>query len=189
MTATATVREANGAGQTLTTITNCRFKCADNATQDTADPTKILAAANYSYWKSITIEFTATFSSISNIRYYSDGTITWTLGTAGEVRRGNRDSGPHGCPTGSYEQAAGPGTGEGYDIDDASNGHGYYDAQTTATADVTGDVSASPPVIDNSTYTSSGDNSYYLVLQIKVDTDATQGYQATETLTWLYDEV
>ena len=190
MAATATVQEANGTGPSYTTITNSRFKCADNATQDTNDPTKILGSINYSYWKHICLQFTGTFTSIDNIRMYSDGTITWTYGTAGEVRIGHRDSDPIGCPVGNYDQPTGPGTGQGYDLEvTGANGHAWYNAQTNKSDPITDYTSSATALIDNSTYTTVNDRCYFAVLQLKVDTNATQGYQSTETLTWLYDEV
>jgi len=189
MTATADVQEANGTGPSHTTVTNSRFKCADNATQDTNDPTKILGSTNYSYWKHLRIHFTGTYTSVDNIRLYSNAAITWNFGSAGEVRVGARDTGDFGCPSGSYDQAAGPATGQGYDLENVTNGHTYYNAQTNKSDPIDNYTSGSPCTIDSTAYTSAPDDTKYAVLQLKVDTDATQGYQSPATLTWLYDEV
>ena len=186
MTATATVQEANGAGPAYNTITNCRFNTDDVYNPVSTNPIPIPGAGfNYSYWKSITLQFTGTFTSVDNIRHYCDGTIAWTLGTAGEVRRGNRDAGVHGCPIVSYDQATGtPGT-TGDDLET----HSYFSAQTIKTADLTSDTAPDGADIDAGPYTSADDRCNFVVLQVKVDTDATQGTKAAETFTWKYDEI
>lgn len=186
MTATATVQEATGVTPDFNTITNTRFNTDDVYNPGSTNPIPIPAASfNYSYWKHITLQFTGTFTSVDNIRHYCDGTIAWTLGTSGEVRRGNRDAGDHGCPLGSYDQATGtPGT-TGDDLET----HSYFSAQTTKTADLTGDTAPNGATIDSNAYTSANDRCYYIVLQVKVDTDATQGTKTAETFTWKYDEI
>lgn len=186
MAATVNVQEANGATPTYNTVTAPRFCTDDNYNPGSANPIPIPAAAfNYSFWKHLCLEFTGTFTSCSNIRHYCDGTIGWTLGTAGEVRRGNRDTPPHGCPSGSYDQATGTVGTTGDDLET----HTYYSAQTVKTIDIEGDVVGTPASIDDSTYTTPGDRSYFIVLQVKVDTDATQGAQTAEQFTFLYDEI
>jgi len=191
MAATATVKEANGAGPTLSTITNARFCTADAYDDGTSNPIVIPSAGfNYSYWKHICLEMTGTFTSIENFYLYSDGSFgTWTWGTSGEMRVGARDSGDFGCPSGSYDQASGtPGTTG----DDLETGHTYYSGQTNKSDPITDYTSGSKCQIDTTTsITVSGNSCYYAVLQVKVDTvanGASPGQQDSETLTWTYDE-
>jgi len=189
MVATVEVQEGNGDPVTWTTITSARLCTSDTYNPGTNYPIPIPTSGfNYSYWKHIRLYFSGTFTQISNIRFYSDGSIDWTFGTNGELRRGNRDTAPHGCPEANYQQATGTEGTTGYAIEDTTNGHAYYNGQTTPTANVANDTSASPALIDDNTYTAAG-GSYAVVLQVKVDTDATQGQQSAETLTFLYDEI
>ena len=190
MVATADVQEANGAGPTITTITNGRYCTDDVYNPGTDNPIVIPAAAfNYSFWKSHCLTFTGTYTKINNIRLYSDGTITWTWGTSGELRIGARDAGDYGCPPGSYDQATGT---VGTTGDDLETNHTYYSGQTNKSDPITDFTSGSPCDIDTGNdYTSPPDSSYYAVTQVKLDTagnGAQPGQQGTETLTWLYDE-
>jgi hypothetical protein len=195
MVATVTVVELTGAGPSYTTITDrVRLFTADQATNQvtpqTTYPVPIPAASyNYSYWKAVALELAGSGFTITNIRHYGTGSATgWTYGTGGALQRGKRDSGDQGCPAGSYQQAAGTQGTTGYAISDGTNGHAYYKGQTTPIADAAADTSGSPAIIDNtSTYTVAG-YTKHVVLQVKVDTNATQGTQTAYTFTWKYDE-
>lgn len=191
MAATVSIQRITGApaSKTYTTVTNVRLRTDDANTQDLTNPVKKPTSGfNYSYWASICLDLSGTFSQISNIRHYSDGAIGWNLGTGGGLFRGNRDTGDIGCPDASYEQAGGTQGTTGYAIDDATNGHTYYNTQTTPVVDVSNDTSSSPAVVDSSTYTAAG-KTKHIVLQAKVASDATAGVQAAETLTWEWDEI
>ena len=181
---------SDGSPGSEVTVTQIRFRTDDNPdTIDSTNPIPIPTSGfNYSFWVHVCLTFSGTFTEISNIRHYCDGSIDWTLGTNGELRRGNRDSGDHGCPKASYEVATGTVGTTGDAIEDGTNGHSYYNGQTTPTVNIENDTSTSPAVIDSNTYTAAGD-SYAVVLQVKVDTDATQGAQTAETLTFMYDEI
>jgi hypothetical protein len=187
----------NGAGPTETNVDglgppNVRLKTADDTTIDTVNPVPIpVAGFNYSYWKHVAINWGTSPTSLTNIRHHSDGAIGWTFGTGGLLNRGNRDTGDKGCPKANYQQATGAGHTQGTTgapIEDVTNGHAYFNAQTVKVASVQGDTSGAPALIDSTDYTTAED-SHAVVLQVKVDTDATQGDQANETLTWLYDEI
>jgi hypothetical protein len=126
---------------------------------------------------------------INNIRHYSDGTISWNYGTGGQLRRGNRDSGDKGCPMDTeYDVATGTEATTGDAIEDGSVGHGYFNGQSTKTANIASDTVGSPATIDSTDHTTTG-KCKAVVLQVKVDTNATQGEQTDETLTWKYDEI
>lgn len=145
---------------------------------------------NYSYWAHVYLKITSAPSvKINNVRFYSDGAIGWNYGTSGELRRGNRDAGDVGCPMdASYDVATGTEGTTGHTIEDAVNGHTYFNGQSTKTADVESDTSGSPATVDSSDHTTTG-KCKAVVLQVKVDTDATQGEQSDETLTFKYDEI
>lgn len=194
-----TVNEITGpsGSKVYTPITNrVRLFAADQATDQvtpqTTNPVVIPASTPpfyYSYWKAICLDLAGAGFTITNIRHYSNGDINWSWGTGGEIRRGNRDSGDIGCPDASYQQAGGSAGQYGYAIEDAvgSNGHAYYKSQTTPTADLNADLSASPPVVDAGPHTVA-EKTKHIVVQIKVDSDAVQGLQTPKQLTWEYDE-
>jgi hypothetical protein len=193
------VQEITGdaGGPTYTTISNrVRLFSDDVATnQGTPQATNPVviptSGFNYSYWKAVCLTITAGSGfTINNIRHYSNGDINWAFGSGGELRRGNRDAGDHGVPDANYEQADGTAGTTGYAIEDAGDGHTYYNGQTTPTADVNSDVVGSPPVIDSGDHTTT-ERCKHVVLQVKVDTaanGAVQGTQIAKTLTWKYDE-
>ena len=196
MAATVEVQEITGpaGNKTYTTITNrVRLFTADQATDQSSPqltyPVPIPDSGfNYSYWKHICLYVTGTFTKVDNIRHYSDGSIGWNFGTGGELRRGNRDSGDHGCPESEYQQASGTQGTTGYAIEDSTNGHTYYKSQNTPTANVANDTSDNPAVIDSTGLTSPG-RTKSVVLQVKVASNATSGVQPAETLTWKYDVI
>jgi len=191
MTATVNVEEGNGAGPTWTVITSGRYCTRDSYNPGDNDPCVVPSAGNnYSYWKNHRIAFSGTFTKILNIKWYTSGSVAsnWDLGTGGVLCVGIRDSGDNGCPTGSYQQAAGTQGTTGNYMDHAVNGHAYYKDQTATPADADSYTSASPLTIDSTEYTVAG-SSKHVVTQVKLATDAVQGDKANETMTWLYDEI
>ena len=189
MAATVEIQEGNGSGPTWTAVTSARYCTDDDYNPGTNNPIPIPTSGfNYSYWKSHCLAITGgTFTQISNIQWYPSD-FSWTLGTNGEVRVGQRDSGDHGCPDASYQQAAGTTGTTGYAIEDGTNGHAYYKDQTTPVASITTYSSSSKMTVDSGTYTSTG-RTKHIVTQVKVDTDATQGEQPDITYTFTWDEI
>lgn len=197
MPATVVVQEVTGpaGNKTYTTITNrVRLFTADQATDQGSPqlsyPIPIPDSGfNYSYWKHICLYVTGTFTKVDNIRHYSDGAIGWSLGTGGELRRGNRDSGDIGVPLDTdYAQATGTPGVSGDPIEDATNGHPYYKTQTTPVVNVANDTSSNPALVDSTGLTSAG-RSKAIVLQVKVASNASSGVQPAETMTWKYDVI
>lgn len=191
MAAVYAVQRYTGSGSgSAATVTNVRLRTDDANTSDLANPCIIDTVVRYSYWASVNLNITGTFTQVSNVRHYSAGDLnTWTLGTAGRIQRGNRDSGDIGCPLASYQQAAGTVGTTGYAIDDAVNGHTYYNGQTTKVTNLNSDTSGSPATIDTSLYTTNPSNTKFVVYQAKIDTDATQGVMSAKTLTFKVDEI
>jgi len=172
--------------------TSTRLQTKDQfAITDTTYPIPIPESGfSYSYWIHVYLNITGAPSvKINNVRFYSDGAIGWNFGTDGELRRGNRDAGDKGAPMDTeYDVATGTEGITGHSIEDAENGHDYYNAQTTKTADVASDTEGSPATIDSTDHTTTG-KCKAVVLQVKVDADAVQGEQTDETLTFKYDEI
>ncbi len=196
MVATVNVQQAvggsDGSPDTYNNVaTSTRLQTKDQfAPADISYPIPIpVSGFKYSYWIHVCLDLAGTFTTINNVRFYSDGTVGWNFGTGGELRRGNRDSGDHGCPLPSeYDLATGTEGDTGDSIEDGSNGHGYYNGQTTPTANVANDTEASPATIDLTDHTSA-EKTKAVVLQCRVANDAVQGEQADETLSFKYDEI
>lgn len=191
MVATATVKAwkggSDGSPGSEPTITTAYLRTDDNPdTSDLTNPLVKPTAGNYySFWMHLCLDFSDTFTQINNIRHYCDGTIGFPLGTGGEVRRGNRDSGDEGCPKANYDVATGT---EGTTGDELGATHAYYSGQTTKTTNLQSDVVGSPATIDSTNITTPG-QSKAIVLQAKLATDCTGGAFTAETMTWLYDEI
>lgn len=189
--ATLAVKQYTGATPDKNTVTTPRMSTSDSHNPGSDNPIPIPAADfYYSFWMSLALSITAMndATTLNNHKFYSDGTIGWTLGTAGELRIGARDTGDYGCPEGSYDQATGTTGTTGDDMEDGSDGHTYYKSQTNKTDPVGGFTSGSPATIDTGDHTVAEDFKH-VVLQAKVDDDATRGAQTAETLTFQYDEV
>jgi hypothetical protein len=185
------VQQWHGATPTKSTVTTPRLSTSDTNDPGTSNPIPIPSADfNYSYWMTLHLTITnmqdATL--LNNHLFYSDGAIGWTLGTDGELRVGVRDAGDNGVPGASYDQATGDEGVSGDDMADASDGHAYYKSQTTKTADVGDYTDGTELEVDTSDHTEA-EEFKGVVIQAKVDDDATRGAMSAETLTFVYDEV
>lgn len=188
MAATFQVVELNGAGPDETVVTTIRYCLADSVDPGTANPCVVPnSGLYYSWWKHHVVKFSGSFTTISNIRWYSSGNPSWSLGTNGKVVVGVRDTGDNGCPTANYEQAAGSGN-TGYVLDNATSGHDYYKDQTDPYNQV-GDYTESAKLTVDSTEYSSAGRSHSVVTQVFIDDDATQGEKSDTTFYFLVDEV
>ena len=189
--ATVDIRQLTGAGPTATAVTTPRLSTSDSAAPGTANPIPILAAGlSYSYWMSLQLTITAINQAtlLNNHKFYSDGAVAWALGTGGKLVIGLRDAGDNGCPAASYQQAAGSVGETGDDMEDGTDGHSYYKAQTTPTGLVSAYSSAGKLTVDSGDHTIA-EAFKHVVVQLVVDDDATRGALAAETLTFEWDEV
>lgn len=190
MAATVDVVEGNQASVVWTVITTGRYCTSDSYNPGSANPCVVPTSGSYySYWKHHALKLSDTFTQINNIRWFTDGTIPWTLGTGGMVGLVPRDSGDNGCPVGNYQQSTGTAGTTGDYIKDGVNGHAYYKAQAAAFTNVTGYQSGSPLTVDTTNYTTATAATKSVVTQVKLATDATQGTQGSETFTFRYDEI
>jgi hypothetical protein len=203
MVATVVVYQAYGAGQSEDFIDGTsgherlRLQLQDAfSPSDTTHPIPIPTSGNnYSFWAHVYLKITvAPSTSITNIRLYCDGAIGWGTAT---LRVGKRDTGDNGCPMGGqsgttqYQQAVvdAGNADSGYEIGRTTYGHAYYRTQTTPSVSIVSYISSAPLTLDNtSTYTTTGVTKA-AVLQVMVPSTATQGAQASETLTFMYNEI
>jgi len=172
-----TVQRLTGVTPDVTTITNCRLHTDDTPNnQDLTTPIPIAGVLKRSYWATIELEFSGTFSQIGNIRHYCDGTIGFAHGTSGALQCATA-----GVTRANYVQATGVSGDSG---DEMVANH----TNVAAKADIETYTTGSPLTVDSTDYTSA-DASDGVVLQQDVDTDATSGLQTAETLTWRVDEI
>jgi hypothetical protein len=203
VTATVVVYQAYGAGQTEDFIDGTsgherlRLQLQDAfSPSDITHPIPIPTAGyNYSFWAHVYLKITvAPSTSITNIRIYSDGAISWNNAI---LHCGKRDSGDNGCPMGGqsgttqYQQSVidAGNADSGYAIGRTTYGHAYYRTQGTPIVDIAGYTSGAPLTLDNTnTYTTTGVTKS-AALQVQVPTNAVQGAQSSETLTFMYNEI
>ena len=163
MAATVQIIEKNGAGGTPTDKTSgqIRFKNADNATVDTANPmVKPGSGTDYSFEKWLRLNVTGgTYTEITNIKAYMDGANG--LGTGVTL---------YAKAVASYATPA-----------EATGTAGYTDAFTY--------TSGSPLSLGAGPYTSTGEKGDHLVMMLAVGTTASGGITSSETLTISYDEI
>lgn len=140
-----------------------RFKNADNATVDLNNPMVVpTAGTDISYEKIVRASATGTFTQISNLEAYTDGTSG--LGTGVDVLYKT---------AGSYGTPVEPGG-------------------TTGFSTIFAAVAATPIDMDATNtgpFTATGDIGDFLTMILTVGTTASQGVTAQETLTFSWDEI
>jgi len=164
---------------------NIRFKTADDATIDTANPILVPSSGTrYSYWKQIYLYCAdPDDNTIDNVRFYSDGAIGFGTGVTLMVG-GQTPVKNSGADTG-YEVATGT---EGTTGDEMVAAHAGLTtsvsaATLTSVAPLTVSISEAGNVIDLA-----GETSNYVILQVNVTSTASAGLTSSETLTFQYDE-
>jgi len=191
MAATVVVEEGNGSSPVWTPVSDIRFCSRDSFNPGVDSPIPIPATGfNYSYWKSLRLAWSGTFTELSNIKVFSDGDIPWQLGTDGGLRAGKKDTGDNGCPETEYEQSGGAQGISGYSIADGVNGHDFYKGESTPTANLSDYIEESPYIIDTGPYGPEDDAfSKHLVVQVRVAPDAIAGQKPSELIRWMWDEI
>jgi hypothetical protein len=179
MAATVTIRRWTGASgsPTKTNITSgsVRFCTADNINPGTSYPIPIPAAGTkYSYWVVTRLSADTTPAAIiNNIKWYTDG-AGYGTGVACKVQTAT-----------AYTQATGT-EGDSGSILNTTN----YPTLAGATVDAFTETSASPLAVAGSiSNPSTGDFGDFVVLQLEVDSTASQGILTAETFSWRYDEI
>jgi len=168
MAATIEIHEMSGAdaGSDKTSGT-IRFKDADDATVDTNNPLVIPAEGSiYSYTKKLRAYLEdAPTTQVSNLRWYTDGTISFGTGVAVSVKN-------IGTTFGSQYKTA------------MESGADLFGKTSAAPLD--GDGTDTGPFTDSDVDTYIGD---IIELQMSVASTASHGALSAETLTFAYDEV
>jgi hypothetical protein len=163
MAATVQLVEKNGASPTLTDKTsgNIRFKKADNATVDLNNPIPVPASGTeYSFNKMLRLSVTGgTYSQITNIRAYSDGSNGMGTGI-----------GVFAKATASYAEPT-----------QASATTGYTDFFTY--------TDGSPLTLGAGPFTSTGEKGDHLDMLATVADTASGGLTPSETLNVAWDEI
>jgi len=170
---------------TQATITNLRFKTADDNTQDTNNPIPIVSAATkYSYWRQVYLEAsTAPDTQVDNIKFYTDGGdfgtgITMNIADQFPVKNSGADTG--------YDLA----TGTPGDTGNIMTDHTDISSVTDAFSFTSGSALTGPSISEGGSIIADiDDTSNYIVLQLVVTDSASPGTKTAETLTFQYDEI
>jgi hypothetical protein len=162
MTATVKTYVYYGASSSADSSDHLRFKNADDNTNDTGNPIQIPATSTtYSWKKTIALYATsAPATSITNVKFYSDGTNSYGTGVTMEYKK-----------VASYTQ-----------VTDATHISGG--------ADIFGLTSGSPTSLTGSIGATTGKGDLqFIELQMGVASTASPGdLHPGETFTWQYDE-
>lgn len=163
MAATVTIVEKNGAGATATDKTSgtVRFKNADDATVNTANPMVVPpSGTDYSFEKWLRLKVTGgTYTDISNIRAYMDGATGFGTGI------------------GLYAKAV------------TAYATPAEATATTGYADAFGYTSGSPLDLAGDGSTGTGEKGDHLVMMMTVASTASGGMLTAETLSIAWDEI
>jgi hypothetical protein len=172
--AVVSIRERNGpsGSPTDTPVTTIQFSTSDVVVPGTDNPLvrPQPGLTNYSFHKSLFLNAdTSPAVRINNVKFFTDGAITWTGGT---LRVGSRPS---------YTQATGTVGTTGVEAGGAL-GITMGNAQNY--------IAASPLSIPGQLLNpTTGRVSDFIILQVAVSDQAVPGYLGAETLSILYDEV
>ncbi len=163
MAATVQILEKNGAGPTTTdkTAGTIRFKNADDATVDTVNPmTKPGAGSDWSWEKWIRFNVSAgSYTEIRNIKAYTDGASGWGAG----INLWWKAVTAYATPA------------------EGTSSAGYTDGFSF--------TSGAPKTLGAGPFTSTGEKADHLVMLAEVQSTATGGVKAAETLTIAWDEI
>lgn len=162
MVATVIVNEKNGAGETPTDKTSgtVRFKNADNALVDANDPLQVPpAGSEFSFQKFLRMNFTGTFTQVSNLRFYTDGANGYGTGIL------------------LWAQAA------------ATYVQPVKETSSVGYADAFAYTVGSPLSLGAGPFTGTGDNGDYTKMAMEILSTASQGVLTAETLTFGWDEI
>ncbi len=164
-----------------------RFKTADDATIDTANPVPIPSAGTVrSFWKQIYLFCdVAPDTQIDNLLFFTDGV---GYGTGITLQVGDQFPTKNSASDAGYEVATGT---IGQDGNEVIANHAGISAVTDAFTFITGGSELTGPSISESgsVIDAASETSNYLVFQVDVISTATPGNKPDETLTIQYDEI
>jgi hypothetical protein len=171
----------NAPGTIDQTITNLRYKEADNNTQDLNNPVTIPAAGTkYSYWKHTFLEVTVAggFTQIDNVNIWVD-TFNWT-GVVLEI--GDQHPIHSSTATTGYDVADGLNVLTTHTDITTLTDHGATHTSSGTARNVT--ISETSSILD-----AVGETTNYWVTNIEVGTSAVAGTQTARTVNVEYDEI
>jgi hypothetical protein len=184
MVATATIKDniagsLNTPAACPTTVTNLRYKEADNNTQDLNNPVTVPACGTkYSYWKHTFVVFTGCFTQICNINWFVS-CFNWT-GTTLTIGDGVQTK--NSASSAGYDPAVGLNILTTHDTICATTDAGAtYLASCSGRA---GTISEACCVINAACETSD-----YFVTNLALTNTAVSGTQTAKTVTIEYDEI
>lgn len=168
------------------TVTNLRFKTADDNDQDAVNPIPIVTGqTKYSYWRQLYLKCTtAPSTKVDNVKFYTDGSgfgtgITLNVGAQFPTNNVGADTG--------YELATGTPGDSG---DEVVANHSGISSVVDAFTKTSGSPLAGPTISEASSQIDAiNEETNYLVLQLKVEDTASPGTLSAETLTFQYDEI
>lgn len=171
---------------TKDTVTNLRFKTADDNDQDEVNPIPIVSGqTKRSYWRQIYLKCTtAPTTKVDNLKFYTDGGdfgtgITLNVAEQFPVNNVGADTG--------YEVATGTPGDTG---DEVVAGHAGVTSVVDAFGLVQGTPLAGPSISEASAQIDAIDEeTNYLAFQLDVEDTASPGTLTAETLTVQYDEI
>lgn len=176
MAATVIINRLIGENATITacaiTSGSARFGTQDTNTSPCA--TRIPSSgSNYSYWLTTQLNCTAApDNSLTNIKWYSDGTNSFGTGLQAVV-----------CPASAYASAVGTAGSSGC-ILNVTNHTGLTGAPSIFTTYTSGNKLT----VAGSIAATTGSFGYRVVMQLQVESTATPGNSGEETFTWEWDE-
>ena len=182
----------NGNPSTITNVTalspvQLRFKTADNATIDNADPIPIPASGNVnSFWKSIYLECTVAggFTQIDNVKFYTAGVA---FGTGIVTNVGDEMPTHNSGSNSGYVLATGTIGADGAEIVASYTG---ITAKTNAFSFTAGGTQKTVSISEAGNIINAvGESTNYLVFQMNVASSAGPGNQSNLTWTYQYDEI
>ena len=135
--------------------------------------TKPVSGTNYSFWRSIVMQFYGTFTQVSNIGFYTAGT---SLGTGIILYVGDQS-----LLTSQYWDPQGVEGSTGYDM---VGNHPNITSKTNVMAY----VPSNPKIIDPTVYTTFG-TAKHSILQLAVSSAVSAGEIFIPKLVWVWDEI
>ena len=184
MVAVMAIQYANGGSDNspgaTTTITNLRFNAEDTNDQDDASPLIIPSSPGviYSYWKQLIMKATtAPDTQVDAVELYMD-TLSW--GTEVVVNIGDETPVHNSGATTGYDVA---------NAQETMTNHTDVTAVTTLTTFNSGSTKSISISEAGSIINANDETTNYIVLQCTIDDDSTQKTEATEIVTWQYDEI
>ena len=178
MAASVKIHRVTGSTPSGTDITSgcTRASTSDNAAPGTANPIPIPSSgSNYSYWVNTQLSASvAPDNAINNIKWYTDGTISYGDGIGLTV-----------VPASAYIQAVGTAGSSGCILVEGN----HAGMACNAASDAFIYTSSCKLTVSGSIGAATGSFGHWVVMQVSVESGASTGNSAEESFTWEFDEL